>query len=130
MARRTGGVDEFAFDPVADSRPDFGETTGMCVVIGVSGWLSDKQERFSTAWSWLGQHVEGCEAHALRWESPLLVAVGGAIEVRPLSSAMRHAAAAAAAAAAAHGTDTSALARAISSRRWFRKVHSGLDNRR
>jgi hypothetical protein len=78
VARRTGGVEEFAFDPVVDA--DGAQTAGLCVVIGAPGWLADRSEPVVRAWGWLAGQLEGCEAHALRWETPVLASVGRAFE--------------------------------------------------
>ena len=55
-------------------------STGMCVTLGVSGWLSDHDDRFADHWQFLRQAMAGSEAHALRWESELLGSLGEAFE--------------------------------------------------
>jgi hypothetical protein len=57
-----------------------GPSQGMVVTIGVSGWLRNEQDDFSTQWQWLARDLGGVEAHALRWESENLVTLGKCFE--------------------------------------------------
>lgn len=57
-----------------------GDSVGMTVTIGVSGWLKDSQDSFQTHWQFLQWHMAGSEAHALKWETDLMVALGKCFE--------------------------------------------------
>eukprot|EP01052_Picozoa_sp_SAG31_P007961 SAG31_NODE_391_length_16344_cov_15.753339_3_plen_242_part_00 len=80
------GVDGQPVKVAADSSSHTSEAVeddgsiGMCVTIGVSGWLSDSDDSFSKQWLFLRQAMNGTELHALRWESELLIGLGEAFE--------------------------------------------------
>ena len=64
----------------ASAGAEGGPSVGMCVTIGVSGWLSNKEDSVSAHWQFLRQLMSGSEAHALCWESEMLVDLGVCFE--------------------------------------------------
>jgi hypothetical protein len=59
---------------------DGGDSVGMTVTIGVSGWLGSSEDSFTRHWQFLHWYMSGSEAHALKWESQLLVDLGACFE--------------------------------------------------
>jgi hypothetical protein len=57
-----------------------GDSVGMTVTIGVSGWLGDRQDSFQSHWQFLQWYMGGSEAHALKWETDLMVDLGECFE--------------------------------------------------
>ncbi len=52
-------------------------TSGLAVVIGVSGWLAaDGQDSFEAQWSWLSKELPGHDCRWVRWESETLKELG------------------------------------------------------
>lgn len=87
-------VQDFAFIPVRGSRKAFreekeaaGEDRRLRVTIGVSGWLTEKEETV-TPWRVLGK---GAEVFALRWELEALLNLGNAMQAMLSSAAWGYA---------------------------------------
>lgn len=87
-------VQDFAFIPVRGSRKAFreekeaaGEDRRLRVTIGISGWLTEKEEAV-TPWRVLGK---GAEVFALRWELEALLNLGNAMQAMVSSAAWGYA---------------------------------------
>lgn len=70
MHRRTGALEEFAFDTLGGN--------GMHVSIAISGWLSQKSD-LTARWTCVAETAQHGEHYALRWESKHLLALGTAL---------------------------------------------------
>lgn len=83
-ASSVGSDSRRASTPVTPSAADFPSTgssgspstSGLAVVIGVSGWLADSQDSFEAQWSWLSADLRGHECKWVRWESDTLKDLG------------------------------------------------------
>eukprot|EP01018_Ginkgo_biloba_P021316 Gb_13022 [translate_table: standard] len=72
MARRTGGVDEFEFEPIGENH----QQGRLAVGILISGFIFELED-FTRPWE---GHDEDLERYALRWESTNLIAVSTSIQ--------------------------------------------------
>ncbi|XP_057859392.1 uncharacterized protein LOC131068216 isoform X2 [Cryptomeria japonica] len=72
MARRTGGIEEFEFEPIGENH----QQGRLAVCILVSGFITE-QEDFTRPWE---GHDGDLERYAVRWESKNLIILSTAIQ--------------------------------------------------
>ncbi|KAI1101793.1 DUF726-domain-containing protein [Jackrogersella minutella] len=87
MEQYTRDVEDFAFVPILKSGESETEARRLRIAIGISGWLSDKDE-VAKPWNCIGP---GQESFALRFELGALMSLGNALTTLVTSTAWSYA---------------------------------------